>query len=76
MIQNTTGWIKKMIDEHGGGYNVDYQSVESYIDAFSQVLNDKVDLDRQGQHAYDLACTRFNRDSIANNYYDLLVSIV
>ena len=76
VIQNTTGWIKKMIDEHGGGYNVDYQSVESYIDAFSQVLNDKVDLDRQGQHAYDLACTRFNRDSIANNYYDLLVSIV
>lgn len=76
VIQNTTGWIKDMIDEDGGGYNVNYQSVESYIKVFDKILNDKVDLDRQGQYAYDLACTRFNRDSIANDYFDLLVSMV
>ena len=76
VIQNTSGWIKDMIEEYGGGYNIDYQSVKSYVEVYNKILNDKVDLNRQGQRAYDLACTRFNRDIIANDYYQLLESIV
>jgi len=76
IIQNTNGWIKELIDKDGGGYNVQYQSVSSYIAVFSKLMKDKNDFKKQGERAYQLACTRFNRDTIAKDYYLLLSSII
>lgn len=76
IIQNTNGWIRTMIDKHGGGYNVDYESVESYVKVFNKILNDRGDLKCQGRKAFELASSRFNRNTIANDYYELLMSII
>ena len=76
IIQNTNGWIKELIINHGGGYNVGYQSVESYANAFSKVLVGKADLKLHRRKARELAVAKFNRDIIAQDYLENLKLIV
>lgn len=76
VIQNTNGWIKDLIIEHGGGFNVQCYSVESYIQVFKKVINNKIELESHGQKAYALARTKFSRDIVAREYYKMLKNII
>lgn len=76
VIQNTNGWIKELIDEYGGGFNVKYQSIDSYVQVFTTVLNDKTVLKTHRQRASYLAHTMFNREDIARDYFLMLKSLL
>lgn len=72
IIQNTDGWIQKLIENNGGGINVKCGSIEDYVQAYNMVLNDKLFMDEQRKKAFDLAKNHFDRVKIATEYYEML----
>lgn len=70
VIQNTTGWIKSLLDEHGCGLNVEPgnpASMANAIQSMSQMEAEK--WQDMSDAAFNLAQNVFNRDLLASQYY-------
>lgn len=70
IIQNTTGWIKSLVDERGCGLNVvpgDPVSMAGAIQFMSQM--EPSSWQNMSVAAFNLAQNAFNRDLLASQYY-------
>jgi glycosyltransferase involved in cell wall biosynthesis len=77
IIQNTTGWIKELVDEHGCGLNVSPDKPESMAKAIKKISQmDPIAWKNMSDAALNLATKAFNRDKLASLYYQELTNLI
>jgi glycosyltransferase involved in cell wall biosynthesis len=73
VIQNTTGWIRDLIDEHGCGLNVEPANPVSMATAIKIISQIEAETwNNMSDAAMNLAKYTFNRDLLATQYYSEL----
>ena len=76
VIQTTTGWIYKLIEESGAGRNVKLSKPEETAQIIYDLCNQPSEVEKMKIQALKLAETTFNRDILARNYIQYLQEIV
>jgi glycosyltransferase involved in cell wall biosynthesis len=77
IIQNTAGWMKALVDQHGCGLNVETGNPASMAAAINTISElDQEHWKGMANAARALAINTFNRDILADQYYDALNRLV
>jgi glycosyltransferase involved in cell wall biosynthesis len=75
IIQNTTGWIKDLVDENICGFNIESNNPKSMALAIDSIFENDTLQKKMSNNAFLLANQRFNRDNLADEYLKKLVSL-
>ncbi len=72
IIQNTNGWISRLVEEKGIGLNVLSGNPSSMADAISKFINNEINLEKLKINSLNCAREMFNRKGIAMKYLNEL----
>ena len=72
IIQNTNGWISRLVEEKGIGLNVLSGSPSSMADAISKFIKNEINLEKLKINSLNCAREMFNRKGIAMKYLNEL----
>jgi glycosyltransferase involved in cell wall biosynthesis len=76
VIQNTTGWIRDLVDKSGCGINVEPEDENSMADAIAFMASvDKDQLFTMKSALHHLATHEFDRDQLAKKYLSAMLSL-
>ena len=76
IIQNTTGWIRQLVDDYKCGINVQPDNDEEMADAIILCASSKDVQVQLAANAERVAYELFDRNKLANKYLDLLNLVV
>lgn len=72
IVQTSGGWIKSLVSEYQCGINVPLDNPVTAARMLQGYLNDPDSRDLHGRNARNLALTMFDRDRLANQYYQAI----
>ena len=72
VIQNTTGWIKDLVDEQQCGINISPDSEQELADAIRKLAKDDDLRKKMSDQALLTATSIFDRDKLSREYYELV----
>lgn len=75
VIQNTTGWIKELIEEENCGINVAQNCPECFAKAFDHLAAKPEIRNTMAKNAYDLALKKFNIESESVIYLNEILKV-
>lgn len=75
VIQTTTGWLAKLIDEEGCGINVKPNDPEALAQAMIQLASRTELQEKLRANSRRVAQTHFDRDVLAEKYLDAIVNL-
>ncbi len=75
VIQNTTGWIKKLIEEEHCGINVKQNCPQCFAKAFEYLAENPDIRNEMAKNSYNLAVSRFNIENEAKIYLNELLNV-
>lgn len=76
IIQNTTGWIRHLVNDTQCGINVMPGNNEAMADAIVLCANNNEKQAQLSANAYSVAHEFFNRDKLAIKYIDILKQVI
>ena len=76
IIQNTTGWIKELIEKENCGINVSPNNAKELAEAILKLVDDEILHEKLSVNAERVARTIFNRDLLANQYLEEIKLLV
>lgn len=74
VIQTTTGWLAKLIDDEGCGMNVRPNDPEALAQAMVQLASSSDMRQNMSENCKRVAETLFNRDLLAEKYLDAIIN--
>ena len=74
VIQNTTGWIKELIENEDCGINVQADNSKSYAEAIHEIQEREIRKNK-ASNALRLGLTLFDRDHLAKQYLNSMEAI-
>src|SRR5690606_8932547 len=74
VIQTTTGWLAKLIDDEGCGMNVRPNDPEALAQAMVQLASSSDMRQNMSENSKRVAETLFNRDLLAEKYLDAIIN--
>lgn len=75
IIQNTNGWMKDFLEEHGVGFTIDPDDPKALADKLVDLAADPAALAQMGAKAKQLATRYFDKDYLAKEMLDVLKSV-
>ncbi|MCB9201604.1 MAG: glycosyltransferase family 4 protein [Flavobacteriales bacterium] len=75
VIQNTTGWIKDLVEKEKCGINVPPDNPKELADAIVKITDDIELRNQMAKNAKRLAETEFNRDILAEKYLNKILEL-
>lgn len=72
IIQNTNGWIKKLVEENQCGINVPQNDASTFAEKIIYLIENPALRNEMALKAFNLGATKFNRDFLAKNYLEEL----
>ena len=75
IIQNSTGWIKTLVETENCGINIEQHNPKNFADAISFICDHPDKRNYYAQNALRLAQTEFNRDNLAEKYINAIEAL-
>ena len=75
IIQNSTGWIKEMVEINKCGLNVEQHNPRSFADAITHLADNPLERDVYAQNAFSLAQSEFDVDILAEKYISAILAL-
>jgi len=75
VIQNTSGWIKKLLEVNNVGYTVDANNPVELAELLIHLFENPEIAKIMGERARVLAANSFNKDHLANKYLEVLTKV-
>jgi len=75
IIQNSTGWIKELVEKDKCGINVEQHNPRCFADAITYMADHPSERDIYAQNALCLAQSEFNVDLLAEKYISAIMAL-
>ncbi len=75
VLDNTTGWIRALLERTGAGISYAPGAIEDAVDRIVELKDDRAGREEMQRRAHELARAEFSRDKLAERFEEILARV-